>query len=158
MAEKDKTPVRIVVKKRRATETPRGRLESGLRRFRDRHDGPLHRPWIVGQNKPLKEVIAEYFKDPGVFAEKIKAGGGGILPDAPPPRANPDQPPILKVTQDPAEEMRKLEERRRNWKRSWTTPLSTNSRTGGDYGYLRGLRIELVDNAQGCSSTWGAPG
>ncbi len=31
--------------------------------------------WIVGQSKQVKESVASYFKDPGVFFESTKAGG-----------------------------------------------------------------------------------
>jgi chemotaxis protein MotB len=31
--------------------------------------------WIVGQSKQVKEYMAQYFKDPGAFAENTKGGG-----------------------------------------------------------------------------------
>jgi chemotaxis protein MotB len=31
--------------------------------------------WIVGQSKQVKEYIAQYFKDPGAFAENTRGGG-----------------------------------------------------------------------------------
>lgn len=48
--------------------------------------------WIVGQSKTIKEMISQYFKDPGAFAEKVKNGGAGILPDYAPPGTQADPP------------------------------------------------------------------
>lgn len=31
--------------------------------------------WIVGQSKQVKDYVAQYFKDPGAFAENTKGGG-----------------------------------------------------------------------------------
>ena len=35
--------------------------------------------WIVGQNKPVKEAIAAYFRDPGAIHRMTK-GSDGIMP------------------------------------------------------------------------------
>jgi len=44
-------------------------MESRIRRFRYRHDGALIVLWLLNTNKPVREAIAGYFKDP--------AGTGG---------------------------------------------------------------------------------
>jgi chemotaxis protein MotB len=51
--------------------------------------------WIVGQNAALKQAVASYFKNPGVFKEgrvaSLASGGAGVLPAE---QAAPPPPPL----------------------------------------------------------------
>ncbi len=36
--------------------------------------------WIVGQSSQMKQMIAEYFKDPAAFERKVRSGGFSRTP------------------------------------------------------------------------------
>ena len=57
--------------------------------------------WIVGQSKAVKEAIAAYFKDPGVFTS---GRSGGVLPG----RQKTLRPPRRPCPGTSADEMEKL--------------------------------------------------
>jgi chemotaxis protein MotB len=59
--------------------------------------------WIIGQSEAVKQAIAAYFKDPGVFST---TRSGGILPDA--RRSDPLPPPPVPMDSNLAAELEKL--------------------------------------------------
>ena len=102
--------------------------------------------WIVGQNSALKQGIAAYFKDPGIFKEGQKGSllpaGAGVLPGQP---AEASPPPPTDI-QKAAEEQRLQEAAAR-------VKMLTDK--GGAFESLKdqvrievtpeGLRVELIE-------------
>ena len=106
--------------------------------------------WIVGQNESVKQAIAAYFKNPGIFKEgaapTVLPDGAGILPGSPaeaaaPPKSQPDEGDVI-------QEEKKLQEAAGRIK-------EMIEKKGGAFEALReqirievtpeGLRIELLE-------------
>jgi chemotaxis protein MotB len=69
--------------------------------------------WIVGQGAAVREAIAKYFRDPGVFRHggrpAVISGGAGVLPDEQAPPGETPAPPLTReelALQQAAEEIR----------------------------------------------------
>jgi chemotaxis protein MotB len=107
--------------------------------------------WIVGQSKAIKEMISQYFKDPGVFAEKVKNGGAGILPDYAPPGTQAEPPPAVRLSKDPEVDTKQLEEEKKKIEEMIRkTPVFDKFKGQVEITVSdEGLRIELVDNSSG---------
>jgi chemotaxis protein MotB len=107
--------------------------------------------WIVGQNKTIKEMISQYFKDPGAFAEKVKNGGTGILPDYAPPGTRTESPPAVHLSKNPDADMKQLEEEKKKIEEMIRkTPVFDKFKGQVEVTVSEeGLRIELVDNSSG---------
>jgi chemotaxis protein MotB len=62
--------------------------------------------WIVGQGASVREAIAKYFRDPGVFEHggrtTLAPGGAGVLPDEVPP---PGEAPVTSLGREEKEFM-----------------------------------------------------
>jgi len=98
--------------------------------------------WIVGQGASVREAIAKYFRDPGVFQhggkESVVAGGAGILPDQQaPPQEGSAASSEEKTLQDAAAEIRALLENSR-------IPYSLREQIKIEVT-VEGLRIELAE-------------
>lgn len=100
--------------------------------------------WIVGQSKAVKESIAAYFKDPGVFTTTK----GGILPDG--TKANPLPPPPVPL-EKLAAEMEKLKTEAGNIERAiaQTPDFSKFKDRIQVMVTTEGLRIDLVEDTEG---------
>jgi chemotaxis protein MotB len=100
--------------------------------------------WIVGQSKSVKESIAAYFKDPGVFSTTK----GGILPDG--TRANPLPPPPVPL-EKLAAEMEKLKAEAGNIQKAiaQTPDFSKFKDKIQVMVTAEGLRIDLVEDSEG---------
>ena len=108
--------------------------------------------WIVGQSKAVKETIAEYFKDPVVFARR-QGRRGAFLPDSAPPGT---QSRISRrsslMTKDKNKDMKQLEEEKKKIEeiiRKLPPPLTSSRDRLRSRLPMKGLRIELVDNSSG---------
>jgi chemotaxis protein MotB len=103
MDEDHNTPIRIIVKKKRGHGGHHGGAwKVAYADFVTAMMALFIVLWIVGQSSAVKQAIAAYFKDPGVFTSGKQAG---LLPDAQKTTALP--PPPVQVDKF-AEEMEKL--------------------------------------------------
>lgn len=100
--------------------------------------------WIVGQSEAVKQAVAAYFKDPGVF-ETTK---GGILPDG--SKADPLPPPPVPL-ESIVQEMEKLKtEAGRIEKLIAQTPDFSKYKDKIQVMVTaEGLRIDLVEDTEG---------
>jgi len=147
--EKDKILVRVVVKKKRGHGGSHGGAwKVAYADFVTAMMALFIVLWIVSQNDQVKQMIAEYFKDPVVFDQKMRSGG--LLPDSPPRGASGPAPPLL-TKDDRAEEMKKLEaEAKKLEELIKATPLFDKFKGQVEITVTEeGLRIELVDNSSG---------
>jgi len=55
----------IIVKKKAVMQPITGRVESGLRRLRYGHDGPLIVLWMMNASKQVQEAVGGYSRIPG---------------------------------------------------------------------------------------------
>ncbi len=149
MGEKDKIPVRVVVKKKKGHGGSHGGAwKVAYADFVTAMMALFIVLWIVGQSSQVKQMIAEYFKDPVVFDQKVRSGG--LLPDSPPMGApGPVSPPVAK--DEKKEEMKKLEEEAKKLEELIkATPLFDKFKGQVEITVTEeGLRIELVDNSSG---------
>jgi len=105
--------------------------------------------WIVGQNKPVKQSISEYFKDPGVFSEKTKSGG--IFSGSSEPQIIEKKVAPIKGAEEPISEMERL-------KTEGSKIEGLISKVPAFQKFKdrieitaseKGLRIDLIDNSSG---------
>jgi len=146
--EKDKIPVRVVVKKKKDHGGAHGGAwKVAYADFVTAMMALFIVLWIVGQSNQLKQMIAEYFKDPTVFEQKVRSGG--ILPDSPP--SVPKPVPEVSTKEKSTEEMKKLEEEAKKLgELVKASPLFDKFKGQIDISVTdEGLRIELVDNSSG---------
>ncbi len=149
MEEKDKIPVRVVVKKKKGHGGSHGGAwKVAYADFVTAMMALFIVLWIVAQSNQLKQMIAEYFKDPVVFDQKVRSGG--ILPDNPPRGAAGPAPPII-MKDNRTEEMKKLEaEAKKLEDLIKASPLFDKFKGQIEITVTEeGLRIELVDNSSG---------
>ena len=147
--EKDKIPVRVVVKKKKSHGGAHGGAwKVAYADFVTAMMALFIVLWIVGQSNQLKQMIAEYFKDPVVFDQKVRSGG--ILPDSPPTVAAVPAPRVV-TKENPTEEMKKLEEEAKKLEELVkASPLCDKFKGQIEIKVTEeGLRIELVDNSSG---------
>ncbi len=100
--------------------------------------------WIVGQSKAVKEAIAAYFKEPGVFTTTK----GGILPDG--TRTDPQTPPPVPLANLEAE-MQKLKAEAGSIEKAIAEiPDFSKFREKIEVKVTpEGLRIDLVEDSEG---------
>jgi chemotaxis protein MotB len=100
--------------------------------------------WIVGQSNNIKEAIAAYFKDPGVFTS---SRSGGILPDG--QKSAPLPPPV--PLDNIGAEMEKLKAEAGNIEKSIAAiPDFTRIKDRIQVTVTpEGLRIDLVEDSEG---------
>jgi chemotaxis protein MotB len=150
MGEKDKIPVRVVVKKKKdhGGGSHGGAWKVAYADFVTAMMALFIVLWIVGQSSQVKQMIAEYFKDPVVFDQKVRSGG--LLPDSPPMGAPGQVPPPISK-EDKREEMKKLEEEAKKLEELIkATPVFDKFKGQVEITVTEeGLRIELVDNSSG---------
>ncbi len=149
MGEKDKIPVRVVVKKKKAHGGSHGGAwKVAYADFVTAMMALFIVLWIVGQSSQVKRMIAEYFKDPVMFEQKVRSGG--LLPDSPPVGTAGPVPPFI-PKEDKEEEMKKLlEEAKKLEELIKATPLFDKFKGQVEITVTEeGLRIELVDNSSG---------
>jgi chemotaxis protein MotB len=149
MGEKDKIPVRVVVKKKKDHGGSHGGAwKVAYADFVTAMMALFIVLWIVGQSNQLKQMIAEYFKDPVVFEQKVRSGG--LLPDSPPMGTPGPVPPSI-TKEDKKEEIKKLEEEAQKLKELIkATPVFDKFKGQVEITVSEeGLRIELVDNSSG---------
>jgi chemotaxis protein MotB len=143
MEDDHKTPVRIVIKKRKGHGGHHGGAwKVAYADFVTAMMALFIVLWIVGQNNSVKNAIAAYFKDPTVFTQGT--GGAGILPDGAPKQqpsptaATPSEMETLKA------EGKKIEDA------ISATPAFSKFKDKVQVTVTKdGLRIELVENATG---------
>ncbi|OPY68183.1 MAG: Motility protein B [Syntrophorhabdus sp. PtaU1.Bin002] len=137
------TPVRIVVKKKRGHGGHHGGAwKVAYADFVTAMMALFIVLWIVGQSSAVKQAIAAYFKDPGVFSQG--SGGSGILPDG----ASRQQPANGKAIAMEVERL-KVEARKIEDAISGTPAFSKFKDKVQVTVTKEGLRIDLVENATG---------
>ncbi len=140
------TPVRIVVKKRGGHGGHHGGAwKVAYADFVTAMMALFIVLWIVGQSNAIKEAIAAYFKDPGVFKEMTK--NGGILPGAlqPLPKKDPSPPDLIQKEMEKLQaESKKLEEM------IASVPNFQKFKDKIQISVTKdGMRIELIENSEG---------
>ncbi|MCL4509555.1 MAG: OmpA family protein [Bacteroidetes bacterium] len=104
--------------------------------------------WIVGQSKQIKENVANYFKDPGAFNEKTQSHilSGGLVP-VQNQSLNKTGIPIDKE----AEELKTLSNEGKKLQQMISSTPQFKKFTNQIQITVskEGLRIELIENAQG---------
>jgi chemotaxis protein MotB len=100
--------------------------------------------WIVGQSEAVKQSVAAYFKDPGVF----NSTKGGILPDG--TKADPLPAPPVPLS-DIVKEMEKLKTEAGNIEKliAQTPDFSKYKDKIQVMVTAEGLRIDLVEDSEG---------
>ena len=101
--------------------------------------------WIIGQSDAVKQAIAAYFKDPGVFST---SRSGGILPDG---RKSDPLPPPPVPFDAAAAEMDKLKTEAGNIQKA-IAAIPEFSKFKDKIQVVvtpEGLRIDLVENSEG---------
>jgi chemotaxis protein MotB len=143
MDDDHKTPVRIVVKKKKGHGGHHGGAwKVAYADFVTAMMALFIVLWIVGQSNAVKNAVAAYFKDPTVFTEG--SGGAGILPDG-----APKQQPVPQVTTPSDMETLKAEGKKIEDAISATPAFSKFKDKVQVTVTKDGLRIELVENAAG---------
>lgn len=143
MDEEHKSPVRIIVKKKRGHGGNHGGAwKVAYADFVTAMMALFIVLWIVGQSNAVKQAIAAYFKDPTVFTHG--SGGAGILPDgAPIQQPGPATVPSSEIETLKAEG-RKIEDA------ISATPAFSKFKDKVQVTVTKdGLRVELVENATG---------
>ncbi len=144
---KDKIPVRVVVKKAKGHGGSHGGAwKVAYADFVTAMMALFIVLWIVGQSNQVKQMISEYFKDPAAFERKVRSGG--ILPDAPPAGSVGPAPPST-TKEDDQEEMKRLEqEAKKLGELVNANPLFEKFKGQVEITVTEeGLRIELVENS-----------
>jgi chemotaxis protein MotB len=103
--------------------------------------------WIVGQNKPVKEAIAGYFRDPGAVHTTTKGSDGilpggktiNVLPDPKPP-GDPTEAEVARLKSE-GEKLAKIIASMPEFDRLKDKLQITLTKEG--------LRIELIESAEG---------
>jgi chemotaxis protein MotB len=146
MEEDRNTPIRIIVKKKKGHGGGHhgGAWKVAYADFVTAMMALFIVLWIVGQSSGVKEAIAAYFKDPGVFTSTSK---GGVLPGAQKTEALPS--PVTKDNSE-AEMARLKSEAAKIEKIIASTPEFSKF---GDKIKItvtkEGLRIDLVEDSEG---------
>ncbi len=146
--EKDKIPVRVVVKKAKGHGGSHGGAwKVAYADFVTAMMALFIVLWIVGQNSQVKQMVAEYFKDPAAFDDRIRRSGG-ILPEAP-PSGSAGPAPLSTSGEDDGAEMKKLEREAKKLEEVVNTnPLFDKFKGQVEITVTEeGLRIELVENS-----------
>jgi len=80
--EDSNTPINIIKKKKTSHASHGGAWKVAYADFVTAMMALFIVLWIVGQSKQIKEYVSDYFKDPGAFNEKTRAGAlsGGLVP------------------------------------------------------------------------------
>lgn len=143
MDDEHKSPVRIVIKKKKRHGGHHGGAwKVAYADFVTAMMALFIVLWIVGQSNAVKNAIAAYFKDPTVFTQG--SGGAGILPDG-----APKQQPALPVPVPSDIETLKAEGKKIEDAISATPAFSKFKDKVQVTVTKDGLRVELVENATG---------
>jgi chemotaxis protein MotB len=143
MDEEHKSPVRIVVKKKRGHGGHHGGAwKVAYADFVTAMMALFIVLWIVGQSNAVKQAIAAYFKDPTVFTQG--SGGAGILPDG-----APKQQPVPATASSSEIEKLKVGGKKIEDAISATPAFSKFKDKVQVTVTKDGLRVELVENATG---------
>jgi chemotaxis protein MotB len=143
MSEEHKSPVRIIVKKKRGHGGHHGGAwKVAYADFVTAMMALFIVLWIVGQSNAVKQAIAAYFKDPTVFIQG--SGGAGILPDG-----APKQQPSPATASSSEMETLKVEGRKIENAISAIPAFSKFKDKVQVTVTKDGLRVELVENATG---------
>jgi len=143
MDEEHKSPVRIIIKKKRGHGGHHGGAwKVAYADFVTAMMALFIVLWIVGQSNAVKQAIAAYFKDPSVFTHG--SGGAGILPDG-----APKQQPAPAAVLSSEMEILKVEGRKIEDAISATPAFSKFKDKVQVTVTKDGLRVELVENATG---------
>jgi chemotaxis protein MotB len=143
MDDDHKTPVRVVVKKKKGHGGHHGGAwKVAYADFVTAMMALFIVLWIVGQNNGVKNAIAAYFKDPTVFTQG--AGGAGILPDG-----APKQEPVPAAPSSSEMEVLRAEGKKIEEAISATPAFSKFKDKVQVTVTKEGLRVELVENATG---------
>jgi chemotaxis protein MotB len=143
MDEEHKSPVRIIVKKKRGHGGHHGGAwKVAYADFVTAMMALFIVLWIVGQSNAVKQAIAAYFKDPTVFTQGAR--GAGILPDgAPKQHPAPATTPLSEI------EALKAEGKKIQDAISGIPAFSRFKDKVQVTVTKEGLRVELVENAAG---------
>lgn len=143
MDEEHKSPIRIVVKKKRGHGGHHGGAwKVAYADFVTAMMALFIVLWIVGQSNAVKQAIAAYFKDPAVFSQG--SGGAGIMPDGAPKQQPAPSPPSSSEMETLKAEGKKIEDA------ISATPAFGKFKDKVQVTVTKeGLRIELVENATG---------
>jgi chemotaxis protein MotB len=147
-----KTPVRIVVKKKRGHGGHHGGAwKVAYADFVTAMMALFIVLWIVGQSNSVKQAIAAYFKDPGVFSQGKGASGildGGVSAEKGPAAVNRA---IQESMKDAIREMEQLKaEGKKIVEVISATPAFEKFKDKVQVSVAEeGLRIELVEDASG---------
>ncbi len=147
MDEEHNTPVRIIIKKKKGHGGGHhgGAWKVAYADFVTAMMALFIVLWIVGQSTAVKNAIAAYFKDPGVFTS---GRTGGVLPDA---QKTTPMPPPPAPFDGPAAEMEKLKAEAAQIEKAISG--QTEFKKFIDKIHLtvtdEGLRIDLVEASEG---------
>lgn len=146
MDEEHNTPVRIIIKKKKSHGGSHGGAwKVAYADFVTAMMALFIVLWIVGQSSNIKQAIAAYFKDPGVFNS---SRSGGILPDG--QRSAPLPPPPVPLDKLQAE-LEKLKAEAGNIEKS-IAAIPDFSKIKDKIQVMvtpEGLRIDLVEDSEG---------
>jgi chemotaxis protein MotB len=143
MDEEHKSPVRIIIKKKKGHGGHHGGAwKVAYADFVTAMMALFIVLWIVGQNNSVKSAVAGYFKDPTVFTQGT--GGSGILPDG-----APKQQPAPSTTTPSEMETLKAEGKKIENVISATPAFSKFKDKVQVTVTKDGLRIDLVENTTG---------
>lgn len=143
MDEEHKSPVRIIIKKKRGHGGHHGGAwKVAYADFVTAMMALFIVLWIVGQSNAVKQAIAAYFKDPTVFTHG--SGGTGILPDGAPKQQTAPATVLSSEMETLKVEGRKIEDA------ISATPAFSKFKDKVQVTVTKdGLRVELVENATG---------